>query len=138
MNEKVYSLNGEEFNFDDPEEAYERAVDDGLIEQGERLSLYEGEKEAQEHSNFYSIQSFIEDMTSAAYDEGGEYAEDYIAELESLDYSDLYKTIAAWFDEHVPQPTFFLVRNSKEIWYDPNEKPSSPQSSADGVDPQQS
>lgn len=61
-------------------------------------------------STYFNFDRLIEDMQEAAYDDGGEHAEDYLADLPDEKGADLAAMIEKWLDENVT-PHFYKVAN---------------------------
>lgn len=59
-------------------------------------------------STYFNFDRLIEDMQEAAYDDGGEHAEDYLADLPDEKGAELAAMIEKWLDENVA-PRFYKV-----------------------------
>ena len=94
------------------------SVIDGL-EVGD--TIYEGVQVSPEVIRFVSADSVIEDIQCQAYDECGEYAEDFLSNISKEAKAELEKMIAAWVEKH-DKPTFWLVENVKERLVTEDEK----------------
>lgn len=114
---KCYSLNNEEFNYDELDEAIRDAIDDPKINIGDVVTVYEGDAVPFKCGDF--VGSILDDITNTAYDEGGEYSEDYLADVTKEEEADLNKRVAdvvnQWADDYGYQPKFYRVDNAKEL-----------------------
>ena len=61
------------------------------------------------HSYFVSASDFVNDMQNRAYEEGREYADDYLNDVEydKEKLADLDKLISDWFNKNSEQPRFY-------------------------------
>ena len=71
---------------------------------------YRGEAIHPFPSSFFNVDYFIEDMMERAYDEHGEYAEDYLTDLSDDKVKELEGIIANWLDLNV-NVSFYRVVN---------------------------
>lgn len=126
MNKRiVFSLDEEEFRFDDVEDAYDQAVGDMLIEEGDELVLWQGEAVAWQHKSFVpSAYWIIDQMQSSAYNEALDYSGGYLYDLfnDPEKQAALEQVIADWFDANVEKPWFYTVVNVKKITWKPGQE----------------
>ena len=111
MANKVYSADEEEFV--DYDTALFRATADPEIKPGDTVTLVEGDEVPADHSQFVNGDRLIEELQERAYDEYGEYAEDYLVDVG--DVAELEALIVGWLNEHAKPPTFYRVDNMREI-----------------------
>lgn len=110
MNDKTYSINGEDNWTDDID-----YIKDTLEEYPELDYIYEGEKELYTHKDFLCIPNIICDMQEYAYEEAPEWSDGYLEDLTSKDKEELKYIILNYLEANVSQPTFYRVKNIKEI-----------------------
>lgn len=89
--------------------------------EGETVTIWRGIKTPKRHSDFISFNAddIIERMNESAFEECGEVADDYILPLSpeqefSLE-SHLNNAAAKWFNQHIPQPTFWIADKLEEM-----------------------
>ena len=102
----AYSLNDEEFHDYD---TIMDEINDGY-ESGEAVSVFYGSVVKVEHAGFINISRIIEDIQEMAYEEHGEWAEDYLFDMTKEKISDLDSVIKEWFKKNVNRPTFYTVK----------------------------
>ena len=109
--ELVYSLDGENYRFDDLTELLAELEDGGDL--GEGKTIHAGTAIRHKASEFFYVDSLVDDMQNRAYDEAGEWAEDFpdISKEQSKELGDL---IGAWLDKNV-NVNFWTVGDAKEI-----------------------
>lgn len=123
MSDKCYSINEEEYSYDDIYDAIEAFVDgcsDEEIQQiydGE-ITIYEGDALQRKASDFLSFNVY-DNLQDNAYEEAGEYSEGWLDNLTDEQYDELQnnikKVINDWADKHKKQPTFWTVENVKQL-----------------------
>ena len=111
----VYSLDEEKYyDYDDIEEIIKES-----IEQHKDFPnvIYKAEKVEQRHLNFININYLVESMQDRASDEVGEWAEDYLIDLEKEKNkkSELESLICDWLNKNVSDINFFKVENINKI-----------------------
>ena len=114
---KCFSTNNEDFSYDELDDAVRDALDDPEIKVGDVVTVYEGDAVRFKAGDFSGWN--LDHITNAAYDEGGEYAEDYLSGVTKEQEAELDKMVEdavnAWADKHGLQPTFYRVINAKEV-----------------------
>lgn len=118
---KCYSTNNEDYRFETLEEAQDDLISNletCFLYPGCELSVYEADAVDFEPSDFitdHRINNFLEDMSCAAQDEAGEYAEDFdYCSPEA--YEELRMFLKDWSNRSLTAG-FFGVRNEKEIHF---------------------
>lgn len=114
---KCYSTNNEDFTYDELDDAIRYAIDDESINVGDVVTVYEGDAVPWKAGDFTGFT--LDHISNAAYDEGGEYADDYLEGVTKEQEADLDKRIAdavnQWADDYALQPNFYQVKNVKEV-----------------------
>ncbi len=115
--EKCYSLNNEDFNYTEMEDALRDKFDDLDIKLGDVVTIYEGDAVLWKAGDF--ADGFpVDTLSNGSYDEAGEYADEWPNCTKEQD-QDLVQRIKdvvnQWADDHGLQPTFYRVENVKEI-----------------------
>ena len=113
---KCYSINNEDFSYDELDDAVIAALEEPDVSVGDVVTVYEGDAVPWKAGDFTGWN--LDHITNAAYDEGGEYAEDYLSGVTKEQEADLDKRVAdavnQWADDHGLHPNFYQVRNVKE------------------------
>jgi len=78
---------------------------------GKAVIISKGEKIQYSHSDFINIDVFFELLNEAAYEECGEYGEDYMCKVDKEKRDELKKIISEWLGENFEAPNFFTVKN---------------------------
>lgn len=110
MDDIYYSTDEEVYNHD----CISDAIDE--FEIGETVTIYQGEAVRKNASDFVYFDSC--DLEENACDNVGEYAEGWLTNTkeEEFDLQAMVKAaVDAWADKHKKQPTFYGVKNTKEI-----------------------
>jgi hypothetical protein len=103
-----YSVNGEDFQDGCASEALQALDDDGLLTIGTEYRL--GVSVRPDPADFLDVNHLIEQMQESAYDAGGEFAEDYLADVTEEQVRELDRAIKAWLSSVNPSVTFFKVK----------------------------
>lgn len=113
---EVYSLNGEDNWEDELEDVIQQAYDDGAAI-GAAIKITQGDSIKAEHSDFVTGSSIIEYISERAYDEYGEWSEEYLTEVSNNKEKseEFKKLIVNWLSENAESPGFYRVTNTKEI-----------------------
>jgi len=115
--QKCYSLNDEDFTYDELDDAITDAFDDSTIDIGSEIIVFEGDAVKFQAGDFTGFN--LDSITNSAYDEGGEYSESYLEGVTKEQEADLDKRVAdavnQWADDHGLQPNFYRVANVKKI-----------------------
>jgi hypothetical protein len=103
--------------FEDEQDALDILKDDN--EPGATVNIWKGIKRELHHQNFirFDADDIIERMQESAFDECGEWAEDYLQSVpaDKCKALEAHLTAAAteWFNANIDQPTFWIVDNPK-------------------------
>lgn len=115
--EKCYSLNNEEFNYTELEDAIRDKFDDLSIKVGDVVTIYEGDAILWKAGDF--ADGFpLDTLSNHAYDEAGEYADEWpnCTKEQEADLTQRLKDVVnQWADDHGLQPQFYHVENVKEL-----------------------
>ena len=108
--EQCYSVDNETYN------SWENLMDDlqEFYDIGESVEVWEADKKEWNHADFIYAAHMIDDMQTAAMDECGEVAEEYLNELTKDQKTDLEKHIAEWFSKNA-KINFYGVENPRKI-----------------------
>lgn len=114
---KIHSANNELFHDYGIDESIYQIISDGEVEDGDIITVYEGEKHGLKISDYINLSYLFENISENAYSAlGGEYGSDsYLENLTDKMCEELVGEINKWADKHKLQPTFFGVKNIKEI-----------------------
>lgn len=110
---KVYSRNEEEW--------YDYCEIMGQLKEdcpkGDEVQIHEGETQPFIHREFINAPRIVEMIQDAAFDEMGEWQQDYLDDLanDKEKMEDLDQLLNLFFSENAQQPTCFRVVNIKEI-----------------------
>lgn len=107
----AYSLDGENYRFDDLDELLAELEDDGELVVGK--TIHAGTAIHHNASEFFDVDSLTESMQDRAYDEAGEWAEDF-PDLPKEQRKELSDLVDAWLDKNV-KVNFWTVEDAKEI-----------------------
>lgn len=78
------------------------------------VAIFTGTKKQQVFKDYLNVESFLEQMGECAYDNSGEFAEDYLDHVTAEQISDLENAICAWAEKHKIKPAWFMVEDVKE------------------------
>lgn len=84
---------------------------------GKTVTLYKGISVQKTHRDFINGDSIVEMIVENAYDNCGEFAEDYLADLTGDDTPTLEKLIEDWLNVHADDPSFYSVNDVKSFQY---------------------
>lgn len=91
------------------------AIEEEGIEVGR--TVWTGEVIKQQAGAFFGGRDTVEYMQERAYDEAGEFAEDWLADVTKEQEAELHdaivKAINEWADKHGLHPTFYTVENTE-------------------------
>jgi hypothetical protein len=107
---KVYSESGEIFDQSDLEFLIVMFEENPDLEE---ITYYEGESVAYTAHEFISGDSIIDVAMENAYEEGGEFAEDWLDDIKSEDIEAIEKMVGDYLQEKYP-PAFYNVVNVVE------------------------
>lgn len=107
--ETVYSLDGENFRFDDINEALAELEVEGDLVDGHMIEA--GTPTRHEASEFFRIDDLIDGLRDRAYEEAGEWADDF-PDLSKDQRAELESIISNWLDRSI-KVTFWTVNGAK-------------------------
>lgn len=117
MSDKKYSIDEELYNFSEIEEAAEAVFDYPAAKIGDIRSVYSCDPYMFKASEF--APDIVDDMRERAYEECGEWGEDFLMSSSLDNDNELTKkledVVDEWANSHGLQPTFYRVDNVKEI-----------------------
>jgi len=111
--DKVYSLDGERYF--DWEDIIEQTKSEHDI--GDVITLYEADQVNHNNDEFINSYQILENIAESAFDEGGEFTENYHDDLMSINEDELGLLISNWLDSKGVKPKFFTVENVRETEY---------------------
>lgn len=115
--EKCYSINGEEFNYTELEDAIRDAFDDARMKVGNTVTIFEADAELWKAGCFADAFP-VDTLCNRAYDEAGEYADNW-PDCDKDQEADLEQRIKdvvnQWADDYGLQPNFWQVSNVKKL-----------------------
>lgn len=79
------------------------------------LTLFKGLKKKQEFKDYLNVDSFLEQISESAYDNSGDYAEDYLCHVSVEQKQELESLICSWAEKNKLSPTWFMVEEVKEV-----------------------
>ena len=117
---KCYSEKGENFNFVSIEDLARQLIDDETVRIGDVVTIHRGEAIKRKAGEYMQGCGYdIDEMICNAYDDCGEYVEDWLSELKKDVISELEDSIKTavnlWADKHDLHPTFYTVVNTDEV-----------------------
>ena len=119
MTTKWYSINEEDFTSTELDDVVADAWDNSTYASGAEFSVWEGDAVVKKAGSFLNVDLMLEHMTEAAYDESGDWAEDWLQDCTNGQTEDLacqiYELVNQWADVYKLQPKFGTVENVKEI-----------------------
>jgi hypothetical protein len=107
VSNKCYSHNGEDFIFDDFYELLVALNDDMALHVG--TEYYEGDTVQNSASQYFCVDSLLDSVGEQAYDDAGEYAEDF-PEVSAEKREELNKMVSSWLDANC-KVNFYTVQN---------------------------
>lgn len=81
------------------------------------ITLYKGVKRKQKFSDFLSVDWLIDEMAEWAYDNSGEFAEDYLDDVTDDQKQELESLICKWAEKHNIAPSFSMIKDIKKIQF---------------------
>lgn len=112
MPEIAYSADGSEYHLD----LY--SVLDELRDGGEtaqEVELFRADVERPSHGDFVKADWLIEQAQSAAFDNFGEWSDDYLADMSEEQMAELTNVITNWLNKNVKAPAFYGVKNAVSV-----------------------
>lgn len=107
----VYSLTSEEFH--DLETIMYELLEEREV--GEIVSVERGVSEVCSHRDLLHPYRVVELLQEQAYEEYGEYSEDYLNDITRDKADELDNLIAEWLNKNCEPPTFWKVTDVKEV-----------------------
>ncbi|MCX7207510.1 MAG: hypothetical protein NT086_16315 [Proteobacteria bacterium] len=107
--EKCYSISGEDFNLLSMSDVIDALSSEGNLTVG--ATYHSADAATPTASSFFNIENLMNDMTSSAEEEVGEWA-DFFPDVSDEEVAELEQIISKWLDEKVPV-TFFKASNIK-------------------------
>tara|TARA_R110000737_G_scaffold280436_2_gene287025 strand:- start:409 stop:798 length:390 start_codon:yes stop_codon:yes gene_type:complete len=113
--DKVYSHNEEDW-VEELQEAIDAAIEQQDC-QPECVNIKIGDKVLVTHSKLSSDVggSVVVQIQECAYDEGGEWADQYLDDLDKDKIDELSRVIADWIEKNAEEPNFYTVENIKDF-----------------------
>ena len=112
-----YSSNEETFNYDSIDEAVEDLIENNSdIKVGDCVRVYSGESESVDVKHY--VPNIIEHMGEIAYDDMGEFADDFPDCTQDVDQqiqNEVEILIERLFEKHKLMPSFYKIKNQKTI-----------------------
>ncbi len=112
-NEKVYSRDGEVY--DDLDLIMDELCNYEDLNIGDTVEIYEAVAVKAKHSDFIHGFQIIEGMMEQAYDEHGEWSENYLDDLGREKVKELELLVINWLNKNTSAPTFYKVTDVKKI-----------------------
>lgn len=111
--DKVYSHNSEHWH-DDPQDAINASIEENGLEAND-INIMVGDKEEFTNSKLCNHigSSVVEQLQCWAYDECGDWADDYLDDLSEEKIAELSGVILTWIAKNAKEPTFYKVKNAK-------------------------
>lgn len=123
----LYNRSEDEWCF--AEEAIEETVQQALDEMTEEdfaelgyVTIYKGIQKQQHFKSYFKVEDLLESINEYAYNECGEFAEDYLQALPQEVIDNLKNVVCKWADKHKLQPTWFMVEDVVEVKVYPVDK----------------
>jgi hypothetical protein len=117
MDKKCYSTNGEDFNDSEMDDAAQSVFDYVGAKAGDVRTIFEGTARKHLASDF--APDLIDTLSEQAYNDLGEYAEDWLEGVTKEERDDLdariKDVINSWADDNGHEPSFYSVDDSREI-----------------------
>ncbi|SPL72020.1 hypothetical protein [Acinetobacter stercoris] len=110
QNQDVYFITDDETSHNDLQEALETIADQaGSLEEALSWNIEVHKKRTFTHSDFVGAYGILEHIFESGYSEGGEYAEDYLVDIQSNKekLEEFGKLISDFLDKNAEQPRFW-------------------------------
>lgn len=123
----LYSQYEDNWSFADEtlEEIAQQVLDDmseAEFNELDYVTIYKGVQKPQSFTSYFSVDHLIESINERAYEECGDFAEDYLQKLPQDVIDDLEKIVCKWAERHDLEPTWFMVEDIVEIKVYPVDK----------------
>lgn len=86
------------------------------------VTIYKGVQKTQHFKSYFKVEDLLESINEYAYNECGEFAEDYLQALPQEIIDDLESVVCKWADKHKLNPTWFMVEDVVEVKVYPVDK----------------
>lgn len=123
----LYNYNEDNWSF--AEEAIEDIAQQVLDEMTEEefselgyVTIYRGVQKPQSFTSYFSVDHLLESINEYAYNECGDFAEDYLQKLPQDVIDDLENVVCKWAEKHDLEPTWFMVEDIVELKVYPVDK----------------
>lgn len=123
----LYNLSEDEWCYAD--ESIEEIAQQALNEMTEAeftelgyVTIYKGVQKTQHFKYYFKVEDLLESIREYAYNECGEFAEDYLQALPQEVIDDLENVVCKWADKHKLNPTWFMVEDVVEVKVYPVDK----------------
>lgn len=111
MSEEVYSRDGETFM--ELEDVLDSLQDDFV--NGEKVIIEKGTSVKAKHDEFVTPYNWLEEFQNRAYDNYGEWAEDYLSDVSLEKAKELQVLVTEWLNKNAKEPSFYKVFNTEKI-----------------------
>lgn len=113
--EICYSEDGSTFS-----ECLDSVIDDvwnsrSGLKAGDAVTIYQGTLVRKTHSDYLRTIDIFDQMACQAWDDLGEFTDGYMDDINNPRCKAFEDHILKWLNENIPQPTFFGVKDIKEI-----------------------
>lgn len=108
----VYSINGEHFAFDTVTDVFDALDLDGELKAGQEY--YSAEAVIEKPSDFFDVGSLLDDIHARAWDDGGEWADDFVSQLTPAQREELKQLVSDWLDKNMTV-NFRSVKNIRTL-----------------------
>lgn len=102
---------------DKEKESFDLMVDMHIQHDGKNITSFNVGKIVYAEISF-NVDNILETIADNAYDEYGEYAEDYLRDVKNVHVEELEATINNWFHKYDYLPTFYGIECAETIYMD--------------------
>lgn len=121
MSEKIL-YSAVEDNWSNADEAIEAATENALDEMSAEeiaectsITLYRGAREEKTFEGYLSVDALIENMQEVAYEDGQEWASDYLDDVSDQQKEELKQLIVGWAKKNKIEPCWFTVEDIEKV-----------------------
>ena len=123
----LYSQYEDNWSFADEsiEDVAQQVLDDTTEEDFSEcgyITIYKGVQKPQSFTSYFNVDHLIESINERAYDECGDFAEDYLQKLPQDVIDDLENVVCKWAEKHDLEPIWFMVEDIVEVKVFPVDK----------------
>jgi len=79
------------------------------------ITIYKGIKKPQHFKQFLCVDWLLDQMSESAYDEGGDWAEDYLDNVTESEKRELEDVIISWAERNNISPSWFMIEDIAEV-----------------------